>query len=58
MSKETNIEPRRFRTLPHPVDIAARAALAKRPPLSLEQVLAQVKAAEEWRKKNSQKQTA
>lgn len=57
MSKESNNEPRRFRSLPHPDDIAARAALAKRPPLSLEQVLAQAKAADEWRKKNSQKQT-
>ncbi len=39
--------------LPHPDDLAARAALAKRPPASLEQVMIQAKASEEWRKRQS-----
>ncbi len=39
--------------LPHPDDIAARAALAKQPPASLEQVMIQAKASEEWRKRQS-----
>lgn len=39
--------------LPHPDDLAARAALARRPPASLEQVMIQGKASEEWRKRQS-----
>lgn len=39
--------------LPHPDDIAAREALAKRPRPSLEKVLQQAAASEEWRRKNS-----
>ena len=39
--------------LPHPDDLAARAALAKQPPASLEQVMIQAKASEEWRKRQS-----
>lgn len=40
--------------LPHPDDLAARAALAKRPPASLEHVMIQAKASEEWRKRQSE----
>lgn len=39
--------------LPHPDDLAARAALAKRPPAPLEDVMVQAKASEEWRKRQS-----
>lgn len=42
--------------LPHPDDRAARAAraaLAKQPPSSLEEVMIQAKASEEWRKRQS-----
>lgn len=39
--------------LPHPDDLAARVALAKQPPASLEQVMIQAKASEEWRKRQS-----
>jgi hypothetical protein len=39
--------------LPHPDGLAARAALAKQPPASLEQVMIQAKASEEWRKRQS-----
>lgn len=39
--------------LPHPDDLAARAALAKQPPASLEQVMIQAKASEEWQKRQS-----
>jgi hypothetical protein len=39
--------------LPHPDDLAARAALAKQPPASLENVMIQAKASEEWRKRQS-----
>lgn len=39
--------------LPHPDDIAARKALAKRPRQPLEKVLQQAKASEEWRRKSS-----
>jgi hypothetical protein len=38
--------------LPHPQDIAARKALASRPPQSLEKVMQQAKASEEWRRKS------
>ena len=44
---------RRSTRLPHPDDLAARAALAKQPPAPLEQVVLQVKASEEWRKRQS-----
>ena len=37
--------------LPHPNALAARAALAKQPPASLEQVMIQAKASEEWQKR-------
>lgn len=40
-------------SLPHPDDLAARAALAKQPPVSLESVRRQAKASEEWRKRQS-----
>lgn len=39
--------------LPHPDVLAARAALAKQPLASLEQVMIQAKASEEWRKRQS-----
>lgn len=38
--------------LPHPDDIAARKALAARPQQSLEKVLEQARASEEWRRSN------
>ncbi len=38
--------------LPHPDDIAARRALAKRPQQSLEKVLEQARASEQWRRSN------
>jgi hypothetical protein len=41
--------------LPHPDDLAARAALAKQPPASLESVRRQAKASEEWRKRQSER---
>jgi hypothetical protein len=40
--------------LPHPVDIAARKALAKEPPVPLSEVLEQANASEQWRKHHSQ----
>lgn len=48
-SADARPEPR----LPHPDDLAARAALAKQPPASLEHVMIQAKASEEWRKRQS-----
>jgi len=45
------MKPRERRpSLPHPDDIAARKALARRPPAPLESVLIQMKASEEWRR--------
>lgn len=41
--------------LPHPDDLAARAALSKQPPASLENVMIQAKASEEWRKRQSER---
>ncbi len=38
--------------LPHPDVLAARKALASKPPNSLEQVMQQAKASEEWRRKS------
>jgi hypothetical protein len=38
---------------PHPSVVAARKALAARPPVTLEQVRIQIKAADEWRKRQS-----
>jgi len=38
---------------PHPDVVAARKDLAKRPPVTLEQVRIQIKAADEWRKRQS-----
>jgi hypothetical protein len=46
------LNPDKPQTLPHPDDIAARKALAKRPPASLESVRIQLKASEEWRRKH------
>jgi len=40
-------------SLPHPDVVAARKALAQRPPVPLESVLIQMKASEEWRHRQS-----
>lgn len=47
------MEPKKPSPLPYPDDLAARAALAKQPPASLESVMIQAKASEEWRKRQS-----
>ncbi|MBL9156857.1 MAG: hypothetical protein JNJ70_05280 [Verrucomicrobiales bacterium] len=48
-----SVDARPTSRLPHPDDLAARVALAKKPPASLEQVMIQAKASEEWRKRQS-----
>jgi hypothetical protein len=39
--------------VPHPSIVAAREALAKRPPAPLSKILDQIKEAQEWRSKHS-----
>lgn len=48
-----SVDARSAPRLPHPDDLAARVALSKQPPASLEQVMIQAKASEEWRKRQS-----
>lgn len=48
-----SVDARSATRLPHPDDLAARAALVKQPPASLEQVMIQAKASEEWRKRQA-----
>ena len=49
------MEPKKPSPFPHPSVVAARAALAKQPPASLESVRRQAKASEEWRKRQSER---